>query len=233
MFTGIIQSMGNVVFQEGSKIEISTTLEGLKTGHSVAIEGVCLTVTKSRPDTPKTAPKRSKKGAAKAAGKATVLSFDVSPETLSKTTLGSLKPGQTVNLEPSARMGDPLGGHFVLGHVDGTGSVASVTPDGESKIYEFAYPSSLRKYLVPKGSIAVDGISLTIVKILPGSFTVAIIPFTEQNTTLGRKKAGDPVNLEADILSKHMVNMIHAWQGTTDDLFMKRELSWEEISSEQ
>ena len=138
---------------------------------------------------------------------------DVSPETLHRTTLGRLAPGSRVNLERALRVGDRLGGHVVLGHVDGMGRLESIRPTGDWLAYRFRTPRALEPYLVEKGSIAVDGVSLTVFACRNGSFTVALIPHTLAQTTLGELKPGDPVNLEADVLLKHIATMVQTRSG--------------------
>jgi riboflavin synthase len=133
---------------------------------------------------------------------------DVSPETLRRTTVGALEPGGRVNLERALRVGDRLGGHFVQGHVDGVGRLRTIRPDADWQLYEFEAPLSLARYLVEKGSIAVDGVSLTVFACDHSSFTVALIPHTLAETTLGERKPGDRVNLEADILLKHVQSLL-------------------------
>ncbi|HRY29146.1 MAG TPA: riboflavin synthase [Elusimicrobiota bacterium] len=213
MFTGIIQTLGDVVSRNGEKLRVRARLPRLKKGASVAVDGVCLTVVSF---TGKKPPQ--------------VLTFDVSTETYQRTTLGRYRPGQKVNLETPLRAGDEFGGHFVLGHVDGTGKLVSKTPAGPATVlYEFSVPPHLMDHLAPKGSVAVDGISLTVVDIKEVSFTVAIIPHTEANTSLGAKKPGDPVNLETDMLAKHLDRLLAARRETpTDDLFVKKSLIPEE-----
>lgn len=213
MFTGIVQALGEVKSRKGPKLEIATPYTELKLGDSVAVEGVCLTVVAIQPG-----------------GPGVTLTFDVSEETYDKSTLGQLKPSSPVNLETAARVGDALGGHMVLGHVDGTGKIISKQTLADSFIYEFSIPLRLRRYLVSKGSVAVDGISLTVVDIRESSFTVAIIPHTEANTSLGRKNLGDPVNLEMDILAKHVERLLAGWrEAPADNLFEKKIVSWEEV----
>jgi riboflavin synthase len=129
---------------------------------------------------------------------------DVSPETLARTTLGRLATGERVNLERALRVGDRLGGHVVQGHVDGVGTLAGVSRQGDWLLYRFRAPRSLARYLVEKGSIAVDGVSLTVFACRGPSFTVALIPHTLAATTLGERRPGDRVNLEADVLMKHI-----------------------------
>ncbi len=133
---------------------------------------------------------------------------DVSPETLRRTTLGALAPGARVNLERALRVGDRLGGHIVQGHVDGTGQLASVRRDGGWLLYTFSAPPAVRPYLVEKGSVAVDGVSLTVFACRGGTFTVALIPHTLAETTLGALRPGDRVNLEADVLMKHVEALV-------------------------
>jgi riboflavin synthase alpha subunit len=138
------------------------------------------------------------------------LAFDVVPETLSRTTLGRLQAGGTVNLEPSLRVGDPLGGHVVQGHVDAVGHVRSVAPDGDSRRIQIDAPESVVRYCLEKGSIAVDGVSLTVAALDDEGFEVALIPHTLAVTTLGRLKPGDEVNLEADVLGKVVERLLAA-----------------------
>ena len=159
-------------------------------GESIAVSGVCLTVLPA-PDP-------------------NVLTFDVSPETLSRTTLGDLLPGDGVNLERALAAGDRLGGHIVAGHVDGTAEVLAVRRAGDSWTFTFSLPAALARYAVEKGSIAVDGVSLTIAALREGSFDVAVIPHTFHETTLGARKAGDRVNLEVDVLGKYVERLLAA-----------------------
>ncbi len=177
MFCGIVEKMGRVV-KAGKKLVVETGWDDLVHGESVAVNGTCLTVVRNRN------------------GRA---DFDVVRETLKKTNLGDLKRGSKVNLERSLRVGDRISGHFVQGHVDGTGCILQ---RGTTMRVE----SPLSRELVPKGSVAVDGVSLTVVDVDPGSFTIALIPTTLRLTTLGRVRRGDRVNLEIDILSKYVRN---------------------------
>jgi len=133
---------------------------------------------------------------------------DVSPETLRRTTLGALEPGARVNLERALRVGDRLGGHFVQGHVDGVGRLRTIRPDADWHLYEFEAPAGLAPYLVEKGSIAVEGVSLTVFACNRSRFTVALIPHTLKVTTLGDRQPGDSVNLEADVLMKHVASLL-------------------------
>jgi riboflavin synthase len=190
MFTGIVRKMGRVVRRRAGRLEIEGAPAKISIGDSVAVNGACLTVVSS---------------------KGRVMGFDVSEETFRRTDLGGLKPGDGVNLETAARVGDTLGGHIVLGHIDGTGAIASRKSEETSVLYEFSFPPELKKYLAVKGSVSVDGVSLTVVEIRRRSFTVAVIPHTEKNTTLGAKRIGDRVNLEADILAKHVETLLKGW----------------------
>jgi len=217
MFTGIIQAVGLVEQQANHRLRVASPLKSFKIGDSVAVEGVCLTVT-----------------AVEEKGPGCLLDFDVSEETLQRTTLGDLEGGDAVNLEPPARIGDPLGGHFVLGHIDATGKIAAKETRGASTVYEFSVPMRLKNYLVSKGSVAVDGISLTVMEVREHSFTVAVIPHTEKNTSLARKKVDDLVNIETDILAKHVERLVRGWrEEPSDDLFQKKVLTWEELLREK
>jgi riboflavin synthase len=193
VFTGIIQTTGRVERRQpsgaGARLTVSTRrlLPGLAIGESIAVNGACLTVVSRR--------RRS-------------FTVDVAPETLRRTTLGHLEPGTRVNLERSLRMGDRLGGHIVQGHVDGVGQLEAIRPDGDWFAYRFRAPRALSPYLVEKGSIAVDGVSLTVFACRGPSFTVALIPHTLAETTLGERRPGDRVNLEADVLLKHIESML-------------------------
>ncbi len=198
MFTGLVAEMGQVVSlrrrPKGAVLEVRAprTAEDADIGDSIAISGACLTVT---------------------ANKGGVMSFDLSDETLASTTLGSLKPGDRVNLESSLRADARLGGHFVTGHVDAVGKIRSKRKEGETFTVEVEAPRGVLDLLVEKGSVAVDGISLTVVDVLPGSFTVVIIPHTAEVTTIGIKGPGDLVNLEADILGKYVLRFLERAKG--------------------
>ena len=195
MFTGIIEAIGTVrefirkPGGAGVHIEAGPLVQELRPGDSIAVDGACLTVT-----------------ALKGQG----FSCDLSTETLARTTLGALRIGSPVNLERPLRLGDRLGGHLVTGHVDATGEVSgrSAQPDGE--LWRFRFPPELAPLLVMKGSIAVDGISLTVAELSQDVFGVALIPHTLRQTTLGSKRAGDAVNLEADLLGKHVARLLAA-----------------------
>jgi len=185
MFTGIIEEIGVVARRSGAELHVhaDTVTKDLREGDSVAVNGVCLTVAGFTPQG---------------------FAVQVSPETFSRTTLGRLKPGDAVNLERALRPMDRIGGHFVLGHVDGVGQVESVTDQGEFSLWRFRAPVETARYLIPKGSVAVDGISLTIVDPERERFSVAVIPVTLRKTVLGMRRPGDFVNIEADVLGKHV-----------------------------
>jgi riboflavin synthase alpha subunit len=191
MFTGIVREIGSVEAFDDSRLVVGApeTAGGVAVGDSVAVAGVCLTVVE--------------------AGEGR-LAFDVVPETLSRTALGRLEPGDCLNLEPSLRVGDPLGGHVVQGHVDAVGRVRSVTPEGDSRRVWVDAPESIVHYCLAKGSIAVDGVSLTVAALDDDGFEVALIPHTLVVTTLGYLESGDDVNLEADVLAKVVERLVAA-----------------------
>ncbi len=205
MFTGIIQAMGTVrrMTRRGEDalflIDAPMELEDVKTGDSIAVNGACLTVT-------------AKSGEGFAA--------DVSAETLARTNLSVLKPGDRVNLEKSLRMQDFLSGHIVLGHVDGLGRIQEKTGRSQSVIFGVEVSEELSKYVVEKGSIAIDGISLTVNRCEKNRFYVNIIPHTAQATTLSIRKKGDLVNIETDILGKYVEKFLHRPKGFDVD-FLK------------
>jgi riboflavin synthase len=194
MFTGLIESTGTIdgVRTSGAVrvLSVATPLgRELAEGDSIAVNGVCLTVTA-----------RHDRG----------FDVDVSPETLRVTTLGQFAAGRHVNLERPLRADARLGGHFVLGHVDGVGRISSFEPDGECYWLEVDVPAGLARYLISKGSIAIDGISLTIARLRGASAGVQIIPFTSEHTALSQARAGDEVNLEADVLGKYVARLMDA-----------------------
>ena len=203
MFTGIIEEVGAISRKSGAELTILAhrILDDLALGDSVAVDGVCLTVASL-----------NEQG----------FIAQVSPETFSRTTLGGLKPGHAVNLERAMTPSSRLGGHFVLGHVDGIGRIESVRDQGEFSLWRFRAPQEVARYLVPKGSIAIDGISLTVVEPDRDLFSVAIIPTTIRMTKLNGKRAGDTVNMEADILGKHVYHYTHREdRGVTMDLLQR------------
>jgi len=189
MFTGIVEELGRVralTRQEAGwrlEVEARRVLDGTEAGASVAVNGACLTVV------------------ARGEG---WLGFDLAQETLAVTTLGALSPGDPVNLERPLRLGAPLGGHLVLGHVDGVGVVTTARQDGEGRTLGVAVSEDLRALVIPKGSVAVDGVSLTVAHPDPEGFVVALIPHTLRSTTLGSRKVGERVNLEMDVLGKYV-----------------------------
>ncbi|MDX6452643.1 MAG: riboflavin synthase [Gaiellaceae bacterium] len=191
MFTGLVREVGTVASMVDGRLTIDApeTARGVQLGDSVAIDGVCLTVVASNGAT---------------------LSFDAVPETLSRTALGTLDQGSRVNLEPALRAGEALGGHYVQGHVDGVGAVQSVAPEGEGRRVRFEAPAELLRYIVEKGSIAVQGTSLTVAAVDETGFEVALIPHTLQATTLGALTPEQPVNLETDVLAKYVEKLLPA-----------------------
>jgi riboflavin synthase len=193
MFTGLVREVGEVVSVEqargGIRIAVRSpiTAADAALGDSVAISGVCLTVVEA-PDG--------------------VVIFDAVPETLARTTLEQLRPGARVNVEPALRAGEPLGGHYVQGHVDGVGTVRSVEPEGDGTRVWFGAPTEILRYAVEKGSIAVEGTSLTVAALGGDAFAVALVPHTLRATTLGQLEAGDGVNLEVDVLAKYVERLL-------------------------
>jgi riboflavin synthase alpha subunit len=187
MFTGIVRERGRVVSADrngaGLRLRIAAAETAQATpGDSISVSGCCLTVT---------------------AADGEALEFDAVPETLARTTLGALGPGAEVNLEPALRAGEPLGGHFVQGHVDGRARVSALAPEGEGARLRLQLPDELQRYCVEKGSVAVDGVSLTIAALHDDGVEIALVPFTLEHTTLGALRAGDEVNVEVDLLAKY------------------------------
>jgi len=193
MFTGLVREVGEVVSVEGDgrgvrlAVRAPLTAADAAVGDSVAISGVCLTVVEA-PDG--------------------VVTFDAVPETLARTTLARLNSGARVNVEPALRAGEPLGGHYVQGHVDGVGTVRSAEPDGDGTRVWFDAPSDILRYAVEKGSIAVEGTSLTVAALDDAGFAVALVPHTLRATTLGALATGDAVNLEVDVLAKYVERLL-------------------------
>jgi riboflavin synthase len=189
VFTGLVREVGTVESMDDGRllVEAPETAAGAAAGDSVAIDGVCLTVV-------------ARDGAR--------LAFDAVPETLARTSLGALRDGSRVNVEPALRAGDALGGHYVQGHVDGVGVVRSVEREGEGRRVWFDVPAELLRYVVEKGSIAVDGTSLTVAATDERGFAVALIPHTLDATTLGALDGGDRVNLETDVLAKYVEKLL-------------------------
>ena len=185
MFTGIVEEVGLVEAAGGGGLSVgaSLVLGDLALGDSIAVSGVCLTVTRLS---------------------ASGFSVDVVPETLRRTTLGSLGVGGLVNLERSLAANGRFGGHVVQGHVDGTASIESVVPEGEASLVRFAASPAIMRYVVEKGFVAVDGISLTVVDCDERSFRVTLIPYTRENTAMRARREGDRVNIEVDIMAKYV-----------------------------
>ncbi len=209
MFTGIILELGKVYhikkLPKGAQLKILSKdiIKDTALGDSVSVNGVCLTVNEID----------------KTRG---LMSFDVSFETLKKTTLGYLKKGDYVNLEPALTLNTKLGGHLVSGHVEGIGFIKGIKDIGEYLEIEIEAPEEILRYCIKKGSIAVDGISLTIVDVLSNSFTVVIIPHTAKMTTLGMKKIGDGVNLEPDLIAKYVEKFVRETRKDRDDVIIDK-----------
>ena len=191
MFTGIVEEVGRVLSAQSSKLTIaaSDVLQGMEPGGSINVNGVCLTVTGFT---------------------AGSFSADIMAETLRRSNLGLLSAGDRVNLERPLALGGRLGGHLVQGHVDATGRVASISRDGEARIFRFEAPPEVMGYVVEKGFITVDGISLTVTAKESYSFQVSIVEYTGQHTNLGERQVGDIVNLEADIIAKYVEELSRA-----------------------
>lgn len=195
MFTGLVEALATVVELQTEPpgvrltIEVPPSIDAVKIGDSIALNGCCLTVV---------------------AATANRLSFQAGEETLRRTNLGCLKLGSKLNIERSLRFGDRLGGHFVTGHIDGLGTLASRTDDGDWSTFWFCAPVELARQMASKGSIAVDGVSLTLVDVQSDRFSVALIPHTLAVTTLGSLKSGDTVNLETDVLAKYVERQLNA-----------------------
>jgi riboflavin synthase len=194
MFTGIIRERGRIADVAGNadarhfRIDAPATASALSVGDSVSVDGCCLTATEV------------------ADGHFAVTAV---PETIGRTTLGALVAGHEVNLETATRAGEPLGGHYVQGHVDGVGRVESVGPEEEGARMRISAPAELLRYCVEKGSIAVGGVSLTIASLSDAAFEVALVPHTLERTTLGRAQPGDAINIEVDILAKYVEKLVH------------------------
>jgi riboflavin synthase len=203
VFTGIVEEVGTLVVREDAadsavlRIRARKALEGVALGDSISVNGVCLTVTGVEPDDAGTA----------------VWSTDVMAETLRRSSLGSTADGDRVNLERAVTATTRLGGHIVQGHVDGVGTVISRTPGEQWEVVRIAVPPALARYVVEKGSITVDGVSLTVSALADDPepwFEVSLIPTTLQETTLGERAPGDPVNLEVDVIAKYVERLLGA-----------------------
>jgi riboflavin synthase len=188
MFTGLVQATGTVASIGDGRLALETAEPlGLTEGDSIAVNGVCLTATGID---------------------GTTFGADVMGETLRRTALGSLGPGAVVNLELPLRAGDHLGGHIVQGHVDGTGAVESVEDEGFARVVRVAAAEDVLRYVVEKGSVAVDGVSLTVAEVDDAGFSVSLIPETLERTTLGAAEPGQQVNLEVDVIAKYVEKML-------------------------
>jgi riboflavin synthase alpha subunit len=193
MFTGIVRERGTVVATNATEagrrlvVEAPTTASETVVGDSVSVDGVCLTATDV------------------ADGRVT---FDAVPETLSRTTLGRLDAGDEINVEPALRAGEPLGGHYVQGHVDGVGRVRALDREGESLRVVIEASADLLRYCVEKGSVAVQGVSLTIAELRDDAFVVALVPHTLEVTTFGTVALGDELNIEVDVLAKYVERLV-------------------------
>ncbi len=198
MFTGIIEETGTVERLDSSPIgcrlhiKAHTVLENTKIGDSIAVNGVCLTVTSM-----------TSKG----------FTADVMPETLRRSSLGTLHSGSSVNLERAMAANGRFGGHIVAGHIDGTGKIKSHKPESNAVVVTVSTDSTILRYIVEKGSIAIDGISLTVTAVTKTDFSVSLIPHTAKETTLLSKKAGDIVNLETDIIGKYVERLMNTEKG--------------------
>jgi riboflavin synthase len=195
MFTGLVEETGRVLEIEGGgmtclRVRAEAVSRAVEVGDSISVNGACLTVGEVSGD---------------------VLTFHAMPETLRRTALGRLSGGSLVNLERAMRAGDRLGGHLVQGHVDGVGEVIRVEAEGGAEIWTFGAPEEVLRYAVEKGSVCVDGISLTIVSVLEDGFTVSILPQTREKTNLRDLRAGDAVNLEADVIGKYVERLVEPW----------------------
>jgi riboflavin synthase len=194
VFTGIVRERGRVVSAERNGGGVHLRIAAAETAHaapgdSISVSGCCLTVTAVDGD---------------------ALEFDAVPETIARSTLGALEPGAEVNLEPALRAGEPLGGHFVQGHVDSRARVLALEPDGDGACLQLQLPAELRRYCVEKGSLAVDGVSLTIAALADDGVEIALVPFTLEHTTLGALGPGDEVNVEVDLLAKYAERLASA-----------------------
>jgi riboflavin synthase len=188
MFTGIIEEVGSIVSVSGGKLTVRAkeTLKGLQIGASIAVNGICLTVTAFDEES---------------------FTVDVMPETLKRTNLGLLHPSDKVNLERPLKLNGEIGGHLVQGHIDDTGKVVQVVKEGEAVLMRFQAEPEVMRYIVPKGFVAVDGISLTVTTKDANTFGVSIVGYTREHTILADRKPGDIVNLEVDIIGKYVAEL--------------------------
>ena len=193
MFTGIVSDIGEVIAADKGRFTLraSYPADELEVGGSMACDGCCLTMTSLR-----------------AEGQGCVFTVDVSNETRGKTTLGGWQPGRKVNLERSLRLGQELGGHLVTGHIDGLARIVDIAVDGESRRFSFEIPEHLAPYIAPKGSVALDGVSLTVNEVSDNRFGVNVIPHTLTVTTWGAKTPGQSVNLEVDLFARYIARLL-------------------------
>ena len=209
MFTGIIQTVGRVARLEprGGDVRLAIDTAGLdladvQPGDSIAVSGVCLTAVALEPHG---------------------FAADVSNETLSLTTLGQLKAGDLVNLEKALRLADRLGGHLVSGHVDGLGKVVSITPDGRSQRWTFELPAALVRYIAAKGSVCIDGTSLTVNEVAGSRFGVNLIPHTVEHTAFHARRVGDAVNIEVDVIARYVERLLSSGEAPKlDEAFLRQ-----------
>lgn len=207
MFTGLIEEKGKIVRISPSSdgirlaVEAPTITRDIRIGDSVAVNGTCLTAVTVNPP---------------------MLEFDAVRETVERTTLASKRPGDSVNLERALRAGDRLGGHMVQGHVDGIGTVRDIGRAGSETLFRIQAPAEIMQYIVEKGSIAIDGISLTVAGLGSDWFSVAVIPHTITNTTLGEMTVGSAVNLETDIIGKYVFKFVHKSATNSDESLMSK-----------
>ena len=188
MFTGIVEEVGTVVEAVDHRLVVrATTLDGVAVGDSIAVNGACLTVVELTDAT---------------------FAVDLSDETLARTALGSLAKGSPVDLERALLPTSRMGGHFVQGHVDGVGTVVKLSGPVEARVMSINAPAEVERYLIEKGFITVDGISLTVTSVVGATFSIAVIPYTWEHTVLGSKRLGDAVNLEVDVLAKYVAKFV-------------------------
>jgi riboflavin synthase len=194
MFTGIISDLGQVAARDGGRFAVRCGYppDSIALGASIACDGACLTAIAVAPEP----------------GGGSTFTVDVSNETLAKTTLSEWQPGRRVNLERALRAGEELGGHLVAGHVDGVGRIVGMRDDGEARRFTIEAPADLARYIAPKGSVALDGISLTVNEVAGSRFGINIIPHTLTHTTLGARKPGDRVNLEVDLIARYVARLL-------------------------
>jgi riboflavin synthase len=206
MFTGIVEEVGAVLGADGRTLTVGArlVLDGLRLGDSIAVDGACLTVTALTP---------------------TSFTVGTQPETIRRTTLGAARPGRRVNLERALPADGRLGGHFVQGHVDGTARLVDTFRDGDAIGLRFTTDAEITRYIVEKGFVAVDGISLTVVEVTPSGFAITLIPYTQVNVALLDKRPGDLVNIEVDIVAKYVERFVgggHPARGRVTEEFLAR-----------